>query len=56
MKSTFNDFNKLVLKDVLVFLIKAYLKPVLGYSSEVDHCKVDFHNVCIKLHQISTEI
>jgi len=44
------------LKDALVFLVEAYLKPVLGYPSKVGHCKVDFCNVCMKLHQISMEV
>ena len=45
-----------VLKDALVFLVEAHLKPILGYSSKIGHCKVDFHNVHVKLHQISTEV
>jgi len=45
-----------VLKDALVFLVEAHLKPVLGYSREVGHYEVDFRNVCVKLHQISMEI
>ena len=44
------------MQDVLVFLVKAYLKPVLGYSSKIGHCKVDFCNVCVELSQISTEV
>jgi len=42
------------LQDILVFLVEAYLKPVLGYSSEIGHCKVDF--CCVKLHGISIEV
>ena len=45
-----------VLKDTLVFLVEAYLKPVLGYSSKIGHCKIDFHNIYVKLHWISTEV
>ena len=45
-----------VLKNTLVFLVEAYLKPVLDYSSKIGHCEVDFHNVHIKLCQISMEI
>ena len=37
-------------------MVEAHFKPVLGYSSEVGHCKVDFYNVCIELHQVSVEI
>jgi len=44
------------LKDTLVFLVEAYLKLVLGYSSKIEHCEVDFCNVCVKLHQVSVEI
>jgi len=44
------------LKDVLVFLVEVHLKLVLGYSSKVGHCKVDFHNVCVELCQVSIEI
>ena len=45
-----------VLKDALVFLVEAHLKPVLGYSSKVGYCEVDFHNVHIKLCWINMEI
>ena len=45
-----------VLQDALVFLVEAYLKPVLDYSSEVDHCEVDFHNVHVELCWVSMEI
>ena len=45
-----------VLQDVLVFLVEAHLKPVLGYSSEISHCKVDFYNIYVKLCWISMEI
>ena len=44
------------MKDVLVFLVEAYLKLVLGYSSKIDHCNVDFCNVYVELHWISMEI
>jgi len=44
------------LKDALVFLVEAHLKPVLGYSSKVGHCEVDFYNVHVELHQISMEV
>ena len=45
-----------VLKDALVFLVKAYFGPILSYSSEVGHCEVNFCNVHIELHQVSIEI
>ena len=38
------------------WLPQHYFKPVLGYFSKVGHCKVDFCNVCVELHQISVEI
>ena len=44
------------MQDTLVFLVEAYLKPVLDYFSEIGHCKVDFCNVHVKLCWISTEI
>jgi len=44
------------LKDALVFLVEAYLKPVLGYSSKVGHCEVDFRNVYVELRWISVEV
>ena len=40
----------------MVFLVEAYLKPVLGYFHEIGHYKVDFFNIYIKLHWISMEI
>jgi len=45
-----------VLQNTLVFLVKTHLKPVLDYSSEISHCKVDFHNVHVKLYWISMEL
>jgi len=46
-----------VLQDVLVFLVEAYLKPVLGNSSEIDYYnKVNFCNVCIELYRINMEV
>jgi len=44
------------LKDTLVFLVEVYLKPVLGYSSKIDYCEVDFCNVHVELHWVSVEI
>jgi len=40
----------------LVFLVEAHLKPILGYSSEVDYCKVDFCNVHVELYRVGTEV
>jgi len=44
------------LQDALVFLVEAYLKPVLGCTSEISHCEVDFYNVLVELHWINMEI
>ena len=44
------------MQDVLVFLVKAHLKQVLGYSSKVGYCKVHFHNVYVELCRIGTEV
>ena len=44
------------MQNALVFLVKAYLKPVLGNSSKIGYYKVNFHNVYIELHKISTEV
>ena len=44
------------MQDALVFLVEAYLKLVLGYSSKVGYCEVDFYNVHIELCRVGTEI
>ena len=44
------------MQDILVFLVEAYFKPVLGNSSEIGYCEVDFRNVHIKLYRISIEV
>ena len=44
------------MKDDLVFLVEAHFKPVLSYFSEIGYYKVDFHNVYVKLCQISIRI
>jgi len=41
------SIRKLVLKDILIFLIKAYLKLVMNNLREVNHCKVNLYNICI---------
>ena len=45
-----------VLQNTLVFLIEAYLKPVLNNSNKIGYCKVKFYNVCIKLYGICVEV
>jgi len=44
------------LKNALVSLVEAHLKPILDYSSKIGHCKVDLCNVYVGLYQISVEI
>ena len=41
------------MKDILVFLVEAHLKLVLGYSSKIGHYEVDFCNVHVELRWIS---
>jgi len=48
--------RELVLENNLIFLIEAYLKPVLGNSWMIDHCKIDLYNIYIKLHRICIEV
>ena len=48
--------RELVLQDVLVFLVEAHLKLVLGNFHKISYCEVDFHNVYVKLHGIGVEI
>ena len=45
-----------VLQDALVFLVKTYLKPVLGDSYEIGYYKVDFCNVYVELYKVGMEI
>jgi len=40
MKSTVNDLDKPVLQNALVFLVEAYLKPVLDDPSRIGYCKI----------------
>ena len=44
------------MQNILVFLVKAHLKLVLGDSSEISYCKVNFCNIYIKLHRISIKV
>ena len=44
------------MQNALVLLVEAYFKLVLGYSSEIGHCKVNFCNIYVKLHEIGIEI
>ena len=36
---------KPVIEDSLLFLVKFYLKPVLGYTSEIGYCEVNLHDI-----------
>ena len=47
---------KPVLKDVLIFLVEAYLKPVLGNPRKIGYCRINFCNIYIKLYRVSVEI
>jgi len=44
------------LQNILVFLVEAHFKLVLGYSSEVGHYEVDFYNVYVELYRVGVEI
>ena len=43
--------KKPVLRNILIFLVKVYLRPVLGNLREKSHCKVDLYNVHVELHK-----
>jgi len=47
---------KPVIEDSLLFLVEFYLKPVLGYTSEIGYCKVDLYNIRDELYWVSTEV
>ena len=47
---------KLVLKDALIFLVEAYLKPVLDNPRKIGYCRINFCNVYIKLYSVNIEI
>jgi len=44
------------LKNALVSLVEAHLKPILDYSSKIGYCKVDLCNVHVGLYQVSVKI
>ena len=44
------------MQNILGFLVKIYLKSVLGDFSEISHYEIDFCKVYVKLHKISIEI
>jgi len=47
---------ELAMEDLLLFLVKLYFKPVLYYTSEICHYKVDLYNIRDELYQIGTEV
>ena len=48
--------NSLFVIDVLVFLVKAYLKLVLSNSREIGYCKIDLHNIHTELCEVCMKI
>lgn len=50
------SIRKSVLKDILIFLVKTYLKLVLDNLREIGYYKVDICNVYIELHEICVKI
>jgi len=48
--------RELVLQNILVFLVEAYLKLVLSNFSKISYCEVNFSNVIIELYRICMEI
>jgi len=47
---------ELVMEDLLLSLVKFYFKPVLYYTSEICHYKVDLYNIRDELYQVGTEV
>jgi len=45
-----------VVKNLLFFLIKFYLKSVLDYTSKIGYCKVDFCNIGGELCWVGMEV
>ena len=50
------SIRKSVLKDILIFLVKTYLKLVLDNLREIGYHKVDLCNIYIELHEICVKI
>jgi len=48
--------KKPVLEDALIFLVEAYLKPVLGNFREIGYCKINFYNIYIKLYGVCIKV
>jgi len=48
--------KKPILKDVLIFLGKTYLKIALDNSRKIGYCKVNLCDVCIELYRICVKI
>jgi len=47
---------ELVIEDFLFFLVESYFELFLNDASEIGHCKVDLHNICYELCQISIKV
>jgi len=48
--------KKAILKDILIFPGKTYLKIVLGNFREIGYCKVNLCDVYIELYRICMKI
>ena len=44
------------MQNILVFLVEAYLKPILGNFSKIGHCEINLCNVYVELHRIDIEV
>ena len=47
---------KLIVEDLLFFLVKSYIKLVLYYTSEIGYCKIDLCNIEYKLYLVGTKV
>ena len=45
-----------VVEDSLFFLVELYLELILGYTSKIDHCKVNLYNIRYELCWIGIEV
>ena len=48
--------RELVLENIPIFLVKAYLKPVLNNSREIGHYKINFYNIHIELYRACIDV
>jgi len=47
---------KLIVEDLLFFLVKSYIKLVLYYTSEIGYCEIDLCNIEYKLYLVGTKV